>query len=186
MMTPAIFLDRDGVIVENSAKYVLTVDELEFLPGACQALADLASLPLKIIVVTNQSPVERGLLPVTRLDAIHAAMLAEIEVAGGRIDQVYYCPHHPNTGCACRKPEPGMLLQAAQAHQIDLSRSVMIGDAITDLEAGQRTQVARNILVKTGRGADQLQRRRSAELRTIEVFDNLASAIQALIPDVIS
>ena len=111
-LKPAIFLDRDGVIVENRADYVKSIDEVHILPGALEGLAQAARLDCRIVVVTNQSVVGRGLLTEPALLAIHAAIHATIVAAGGRIDAWYFCPHLPEAGCACRKPRPGMLLSS--------------------------------------------------------------------------
>lgn len=151
----AIFLDRDGVICENRYDHVKSWDEFRFLPGAKSSLARLGRLGLPIIVVTNQAIVNRGIVPARVVDDIHRRMVAEVEATGGRIDRVVYCPHHLEERCACRKPEPGMLLQVADEMGIDLSQSYLVGDAATDLVAGQRVG-CKNILVLTGRGVQQL------------------------------
>jgi D-glycero-D-manno-heptose 1,7-bisphosphate phosphatase len=184
MIHPALFLDRDGVIVENYADYVLKEDDLFFLPGARSALAAVSVLPIKIIVVTNQSPVNRGLVTHEKMDEIHARMVAEIEVRGGRIDGIYYCPHRPDEGCTCRKPEPGLLIQAARAHQIGLEQSIMIGDALSDLQAGQRAGVPQTILLETGRGLDQRGQRHPADLKPYALYPDLAAAIYDLFPEI--
>jgi D-glycero-D-manno-heptose 1,7-bisphosphate phosphatase len=151
----AIFLDRDGVICENRSDHVKSWDEFEFLPGAKHSLAALSRLGLPIIVITNQGIVGRGMVPSGVVDDIHQRMLAEVTAYGGRIDRVIYCPHRPEDQCGCRKPEPGMLLQVADEMGVDLSRSYLVGDAATDLMAGQRVG-CRNYLVLTGRGLKQL------------------------------
>src|SRR5262245_47750107 len=150
MLKPAIFLDRDGVIIENRADYVKSIAEAHFLPGALAALAQAARLDARIVVVTNQSAVGRGLLTELGLQAINAHVHAAIVAAGGRIDGWYYCPHHPDAGCDCRKPKPGMLLAAAADLHIDLPASFMVGDAISDMIAGHAAG-AQAILVGTGR-----------------------------------
>ncbi|MGH2521401.1 MAG: D-glycero-beta-D-manno-heptose 1,7-bisphosphate 7-phosphatase [Anaerolineales bacterium] len=153
-LRPALFLDRDGVIIENRADYVKGVDEVRFIPGALEALARLAHSALRIVVVTNQSAVGRGLLTLASLETINAHLLAQVAAASGRIDGVYVCPHRPDEGCDCRKPAPGLLQRAARDLGIDLAASVMIGDAITDMLAAQAVG-ARPILVRTGLGATQ-------------------------------
>ncbi|MCB0164433.1 MAG: HAD family hydrolase [Anaerolineae bacterium] len=151
----AIFLDRDGVICENRSDYVKSWREFKFLPGAKQSLAALRYLGLPIIVVTNQSAIGQGLVPASVVENIHQRMIAEIQAYGGQISHVYCCPHHPQEGCDCRKPQPGMLLQAARELGVDLSRSYMVGDAMTDLRAGQQAG-CHPIMVLTGRGLPQL------------------------------
>ncbi|GAB4530999.1 MAG: D-glycero-beta-D-manno-heptose 1,7-bisphosphate 7-phosphatase [Anaerolineae bacterium] len=151
----AIFLDRDGVICENRSDHVKSWDEFEFLPGAKESVAALSQLGMPIIVVTNQAIVGRGMVPDRVVDDIHRRMVAELEDHGGRISRVVYCPHRPEDRCPCRKPEPGMLYQVADEMGIDLSRSYMVGDAATDLLAGQRAG-CQLYLVLTGRGMQQL------------------------------
>jgi D-glycero-D-manno-heptose 1,7-bisphosphate phosphatase len=153
-MRPAIFLDRDGVIIENRSDYVRTWEDVVFIPGALTALADVASTGFAIVVVTNQAGVGRGLISETVAQSINESVCQEIVRTGGRIDGVYLCPHTGDDNCDCRKPKPGMLLQAAREHDIDLTQSWMIGDALTDLQAGKAAG-ARPLLVLTGRGTEQ-------------------------------
>jgi D-glycero-D-manno-heptose 1,7-bisphosphate phosphatase len=147
----AIFLDRDGVINVNRTDHVKCWDEFEFLPGALESIRRLTQTGLPIFVITNQAIVNRKLITPETLDGIHNRMMAEISKAGGYITKVYYCPHDTHEKCTCRKPEPGMLLQAAKEFDIDLAESFLIGDAWTDVEAGL-TAGTRSILVMTGRG----------------------------------
>lgn len=151
----AIFLDRDGVICQNRTDHIKSWNEFEFLPGVQKSLAALSRVGLPIIVVTNQAAISRGLLTSEVLDDIHQRMVAEITAYGGRIDRIFYCPHLPQAGCHCRKPEPGMLLQAAQEMDLDLTGSYLVGDAASDVQAGQQVG-CHTILVLTGRGQEQL------------------------------
>ena len=151
----AIFLDRDGVICENRTDHVKSWNEFQFLPGVKDSLAALSRLDLPIIVITNQAAIGRGIVPAHVVEDIHRRMVADVEAFGGRIDRVVYCPHTPEEGCSCRKPEPGMLRQVADDMGIDLSRSYVVGDAATDLMAGQRVG-SQAFLVLTGRGWQQL------------------------------
>ncbi len=150
----AIFLDRDGVINANRPDHVKTWDEFVFLPGALDALAQIAASEFLVIVTTNQSAIARGVTSEATVCDIHARMIAEIERAGGRIDAVYYCPHLPDAQCACRKPQPGMYRQAMEKFAIDPTRSYVIGDALGDIVAAHAIG-AHAILVLTGRGAEQ-------------------------------
>jgi D-glycero-D-manno-heptose 1,7-bisphosphate phosphatase len=152
--TGAIFLDRDGVINENRPDHVKNWGEFEFLPGVLSSIRRLSQTGLPIFVVTNQAIISRGEMSVETLDSIHARMLACVREAGGRIDHVYYCPHDKDDNCECRKPRPGMLKQAALEYGIDLTKSFIVGDAWTDVEAGLAVG-ARSILVMTGRGRGQ-------------------------------
>lgn len=151
----AIFLDRDGVICENRSDHVKSWDEFEFLPGAKESVAALSQLGMPIIVVTNQAIVGRGMVPARVVDDIHRRMVTELEERGGRINRVVYCPHRPEDHCTCRKPEPGMLYQVADEMGIELSDSYLVGDAATDLIAGQQAG-CQLFLVLTGRGLQQL------------------------------
>ncbi len=161
MGQPAIFLDRDGVINRNRCDHVKSWDEFEFLPGALDALVRLARLDLLVIVISNQAAVGRGLMTRAAVDEINRRMVAEIRSAGGRIDDVLYCPHRPEDACTCRKPRPGLLLQAAERWQIDLAASILVGDAEADMLAAQSAG-CRSLLVLSGRGAEQLAVLRAA------------------------
>ena len=151
MKKPAIFLDRDGVINRDRPDYVKSWAEFEFLPGVLEALRQLAATPYAIVVVTNQSAIGKGLVSQAAVDGIHNQMLAAVDEAGGRIDALYYCPHHPQAGCDCRKPRPGLLMQAAGDLGLDLSQSWLIGDSLRDLQCAVAAGV-RPILVRTGHG----------------------------------
>lgn len=176
-MHPALFLDRDGVIIENRADYVKSIAEVEFIPQALEALARLAARGHHTVIVTNQSAIGRGLLTHTSLDAIHAYLLKHITAAGGRIDGIYVCPHHPADQCECRKPAPGLLLRAARELEIDLPTSVMIGDNLTDVLAAQAVG-AKPILVSTGLGATQPL---SASNGSVLRCHDLAHAVETLL-----
>jgi D-glycero-D-manno-heptose 1,7-bisphosphate phosphatase len=181
-MVPALFLDRDGVIIENRPNYVRSWADVDMYPQALRALARIRSVPYKIILVTNQSGVGRGMIPRDVADGINTRLATEIEQAGGRIDAVYLCPHAPADHCACRKPRPGMLLQAAQEHDIDLSQSFMIGDALTDIAAGRAAGVKQAILLHSGRGQAQLALPESAEMQPIVTYADLAAALLTIFP----
>ncbi len=151
---PAVFLDRDGVIIANRDDYIKSWREVEFLPGAIAALRRLSQSNFAIVVVTNQSAIGRGIISLQQANDINRRVMAEIKAQGGRIDACYVCPHHPNDRCGCRKPAPGLLLRASQELELDLPESYMVGDAITDLQAARAAGV-QGILVRTGRGEHQ-------------------------------
>lgn len=151
MPTPAIFLDRDGVVNENRADHVKGWDEFRFLPGVFRAAKALSAFGLPIFIVTNQAVVNRNILSREDLADIHTRMLRHLRMRGARIEAVLSCPHESRQRCSCRKPEPGLLLSAAKSHGIDLARSVLVGDAVTDVLAGKRAG-CRTVLVLTGRG----------------------------------
>ena len=181
-MRPAIFLDRDGVIIANRANYVRNWSQVEIYPQALQALARIASLPYAVAIVTNQSGIGRGLIPIEVAREINERLVACVAAAGGRIDGVFMCPHAPADRCDCRKPKPGLLHQACAALQIDLARSILIGDALSDLQAGQAAGVKITALVRTGRGAEQVLTPQAKTLAPFLVFDHLQQALEALFP----
>jgi D-glycero-D-manno-heptose 1,7-bisphosphate phosphatase len=176
----AIFLDRDGVICENRSDHVKRWSEFRFLPQAKTGLAALSRLGLPIVVVTNQAAIHRGLVTTEAVEGIHQQMITEIMAGGGRIDRVYYCPHRPDEKCRCRKPESGMLLEAAQSMGIDLARSYLVGDAATDLMAGNRVG-CRTFLVLTGRGIKQLWPTLRAIGPRFTIVRNLAHVIPHIV-----
>jgi D-glycero-D-manno-heptose 1,7-bisphosphate phosphatase len=177
-MFPGLFLDRDGVIIENRESYVRTWEEVAFYPQALSALARLAPSPFKIVLVTNQSAVGRGIISYDAALEINRRVIAVVEQAGGRIDGAFMCPHAPVDACECRKPRPGLLLQAAQALSIDLSSSMMVGDALSDLQAGRAAGVRWSLLVRTGRGAGQADLPDAQGLRPISLYDSLAEVVE--------
>lgn len=133
----AIFIDRDGVINVNRHDYVKSWDEFIFLPEAKEAIKLVNETDWLLIIITNQSPIGRGIFTQERLNEIHSKMLIELSDFGCTIDAIYYCPHKPNDNCNCRKPKPGLILQAAKDFEITLPDSWMLGDAESDLEAGR-------------------------------------------------
>jgi D-glycero-D-manno-heptose 1,7-bisphosphate phosphatase len=178
---PAIFLDRDGVIIENRVSYVRSWTDVAFLPDAHAALALLARTGYAIVVVTNQSAVGRGLMTLAQAEQINRDIVRVIAVTKGRIDHVYMCPHAPADGCKCRKPRPGLLTQAAEDLDLDLSSSFLIGDALTDLQAAQAAGVPHRIMVRTGRGASQLQLSEASSLPPFTVCNHLLEAIHLIL-----
>ena len=138
-MKKAAFLDRDGVLNRKApeGQYVTRWEEMEFLPGAREAVRSLNQAGYIVVVVSNQRCVAKGLITASELDSMHARMRYEFEAGGARIDAIYYCPHDFQPPCSCRKPQPGMLLEAARKYELDLAESWMIGDSDHDVEAGR-------------------------------------------------
>jgi D-glycero-D-manno-heptose 1,7-bisphosphate phosphatase len=180
-MQPAIFLDRDGVIIENRADYVQSWADVSIYPQALAALARISAEPYRIIIVTNQSAVGRGIISLGQVEAINEQLVEKIAEAGGRVDAVFTCPHAPGDQCDCRKPRPGLLLQAARALNLDLARSIMVGDALSDLQAGRAAGVAQVALVCTGRGQSQASLPQAAEMDPFPIFGELAAALDSLV-----
>ncbi len=149
--TGAIFLDRDGVInLPPAGRYISNWDQFRFLPDVLKTLHRLKKRGDRIIVISNQSGVGRGIMTKRQLTEVTRKMVTAIRKSGGHLDAVYYCTHHPEKSCRCRKPHPSMLQQAARRFAIDLKKSFFIGDSETDILTG-RSVGCRTILVLTGR-----------------------------------
>ncbi len=157
MARPAVFIDRDGTLnVEKN--YLHRFEDWEWIPGAVEAIRAFNEAGFLAIVISNQAGVARKMYSVADIDRLHARVDDELRRLGARIDAYYYCPHHPGFGvnrvCACRKPAPGLIFQAQRDWDIDLTRSWMIGDKMSDIEAGWAAGVE-SILVATGYGATE-------------------------------
>lgn len=133
----AVFLDRDGTIIYDVA-YPRDPGQVRLVAGAPQALAQLQNLGFALVLVSNQSGIGRGLITLEEAQCVHQRMVSLLEVNGVRLDDVYYCPHAPEFSCTCRKPMPGLILEAASRLEIDVTESFMVGDNPGDIEAGRR------------------------------------------------
>ena len=133
-----LFLDRDGVVnVKLEARYVRNSNEFEFMQGALVAISKLSKLFKRILIVTNQQAIGKGIMTEDDLIVLHSFMTSEIGKLNGKIDKIYFCPHLDTENCNCRKPNPGMINQAiADFPEIDLQNSYLIGDSESDIEAG--------------------------------------------------
>lgn len=172
----AIFLDRDGVINRPPVKrYVTRWDEFRFLPGTLRALRRLEGDGRKVVILSNQAGVGRGLMPRSQLELITRRMLAAIRRAGGGVDAVYYCPHAPDAGCGCRKPKTGLLRRACRQHRIDPKRSFVVGDSAKDVAMG-RAAGCRTVLVLSG--VSTRRDARAMESRPDRVARDLPEAIR--------
>jgi len=181
----AVFLDRDGTI-NREVNYLADPADLELLPGAAEALRRLKDAGYLLCVVTNQSGVARGLLDEDRLAEVHVRLRELLSAEGVQLDWIGYCPHHPTEGrtgyranCSCRKPRPGMLLEAAARLNIDLDRSWCVGDSMRDLKAGERVGVM-GLLVRTGKGAEQARKAESSG-HYVDVVDDLPGAADRIL-----
>ena len=175
-----IFLDRDGVINENRSDYVKSWSEYRFLPGSLEAIAKLTQAGHRIIVCTNQAAIAKGLISFGTIEDIHDRMLAEIQRTGGAIERVYYCPHGKDENCDCRKPRPGLLLQASRELGLDLSDAVLVGDSISDMCAGLAAGV-HTILVLTGLGIEQFLALHRTPDRPFRIAMNLKHAVAMIL-----
>jgi len=181
-MFPAIFLDRDGVLIENRADYVRDWSHVRVFPESIHALSDPRLANYKIVIVTNQSGVGRGVIPLQTAIEINDRLTELIRTQNGRLDGVYLCPHGPKDNCECRKPKPGLLCQAAQDLSLNLKRSWMIGDAWSDVQAGQAAGVRGTIIVKTGRGKEQLVMPRPQDImEDLLICEDLPQALSIIL-----
>lgn len=176
-LQPAAFLDRDGTIIRQ-VELMHKPSDMEILPRTAEAIRSLNAANIRVIVVTNQPVVARGIATTQQIEAIHGLLQSALQAEGASIDAFYFCPHHPNATCEafrqccdCRKPNPGMLLKAQRDHEIDLSRSVMIGDTTQDILTGNRAGV-RTILVHTGHaGKDPWQYQCAPDFEAEDLFE---------------
>jgi len=143
---PAVFIDRDGTIIHD-ADYCSDPQQVKLFPRIAEALKRLKSHGFKLIIITNQSGIGRGFFSLEQYRAVEAEILRQL--GNDLVNATYFCPHNPDDGCSCRKPESGMILQAAREHRVDLRRSFLIGDKESDAECGQNAAV-RTIRVRTG------------------------------------
>jgi D-glycero-D-manno-heptose 1,7-bisphosphate phosphatase len=139
-MSRAVFLDRDGVINQKPPEgdYIIAWEDFHILPGVAEAIILLNQAGFRVIVVTNQRCIAKGLITAAGVEAIHKRMTDSLSCAGATIEATYYCPHEEMPACRCRKPAPGMLLEAANSRGIELGTSWMIGDSGVDMEAGKK------------------------------------------------
>ncbi len=182
----AAFLDRDGTLIVERDGFLTSPRQLRLLGGAGASIRRLNDAGYVVVLVTNQSGVARGLLDESTLERIHAELLRRLRRHGARIDAIRYCPHHPTEGtgryrrrCACRKPLPGMIVRAARELDLDLERSVVIGDDLRDVQLAAGTKL-RPFLVRTGKGRRSEADARRLLGRRLTVVDRLADAVDLL------
>ena len=183
MSNIAVFLDRDGTINEE-VEYLKSPADIHLLSGAAEAIKEINQLGLKVIITTNQSAVARGLLTEDQLSLIHSSLIAQLNKQGSRIDAIYYCPHYPDTGnppyrieCDCRKPKTGMITRAAREHDLDLKKSFIVGDKLTDIQTGINAGMT-SILVLTGYGKEELGQSRKNNIHIDYVAERLPDAVR--------
>ncbi len=146
-----VILDRDGVINQDSDRFIKSPDEWHPIPGSLEGIAKMTQAGFRVVVATNQSGIGRGLFDMATLNTIHEKMHRAVNQAGGRIDAIFYCPHAADSTCECRKPKPGMLKEIASRFHTTLAGVPAVGDSLRDLEAAASVG-ARPILVTTGKG----------------------------------
>jgi D-glycero-D-manno-heptose 1,7-bisphosphate phosphatase len=174
-----VILDRDGTINHDSDAYIKSPEEFRPIKGSLEGIARLTQADYRVVVATNQSGIARGLFDTRTLFAIHDTLLRALAQVGGRIDAFFFCPHAADAGCQCRKPQPGMLIEAGRRFNVALDEVYMVGDALRDLQAAASAG-ARPVLVLTGKGA-----KTSAEGKLppgTRVFPDLAAFAEHLAP----
>ncbi len=165
------------MINHDSPEFIKSPQEWIPIPGSLQAISRANQLGFRVVVISNQSGLARGLFDIGQLNQIHSTMLSEVAHFGGRIDAIFFCPHGPDDGCNCRKPKPGLLLDLAQRSKVDWSSTFVVGDRRTDMLAADAVG-ARKILVKTGHGMEAVGA--TKDLSDIIVCDDLASAVDEI------
>ncbi len=179
-----VILDRDGVINEDSPDYIKSAAEWHPLPGSIEAIARLSRAGYQVVVATNQSGLGRGYFPESELDAMHRKLKRLVREAGGSIAGIFHCPHTPDEGCSCRKPEPGLLDSIARRWKLDdLNGQILVGDSLRDLEAGA-TRHCELFLVRTGKGtasATKLADHGNPAVAAARVFPDLSALTDYLL-----
>ncbi|MDC9725681.1 MAG: D-glycero-beta-D-manno-heptose 1,7-bisphosphate 7-phosphatase [Gammaproteobacteria bacterium] len=172
-----IILDRDGVINHDSDDFIKSPAEWEPIEGSLEAIARLNHAGYRVVVITNQSGIARGLLDVETLTQIHSKMRRMLAQVGGKIESILYCPHGPDDDCECRKPKEGAYTELANRLRLDLINVPAVGDSLRDLLAAQSAG-ATPILVKTGKGERTLSQ---GIPEGIAVYDNLSDVVTSLL-----
>jgi D-glycero-D-manno-heptose 1,7-bisphosphate phosphatase len=172
-----IILDRDGVINFDSDFYIKTPEEWHPIPGSLEAIAKLNRLGYRVIIATNQSGVARELYDLHMLEKIHEKLLQSVKEAGGEIEEIFFCPHHPDEKCPCRKPQTGMILEIQKKYGMDLSETFFVGDSYTDMQAAISAG-CKPLLVMTGNGKKTIEK--YPETLSIRQFENLADIVEKI------
>ena len=173
-MKRAVFLDRDGTIIEER-NYVRRVEEVAIFPGAAAALARLQQAGFMLFMVSNQSGVGRGYFTLAEVEKVNQHLLAELGREGVRFEKIYFAPEAPDAPSRARKPSPQFLLDARDEFGLDLAQSYMIGDKLIDLQCGWNAGVRTSLLVRTGYGSE-LERQSPERLQEAAIVDNLGAA----------
>ncbi len=175
-MKNIVFLDRDGVINQDSPLYIKNPDEFNFIEGSVTAFENFKKSDLEVIIITNQSVINRKMVTQKNLDAIFDKMKKGVIEGGGEIKDIFFCPHTPDEGCDCRKPEPGLILNAGQKYEIDLTSSVMVGDSAKDIIAATKAMCGKTVLVKTGNGLKAMKELDGKGIKPSFIAENLLDA----------
>ena len=182
MSQPAVFLDRDGTINEQMG-YINHLSRFKLLDQAVPAIRRLNEAGVKVVVVTNQSGAARGYFPASLVDEIHALLQKLLAAGGAHLDGIYACLHGPADGCACRKPRPTLMEQAARDLDLDLSRSYLVGDRYSDIQTAANAG-AKGILVLTGYGRGEYEYVRPTQpVQPVHVAPDLLEAVEWILAD---
>jgi heptosyltransferase-2 len=181
--SPTIFFDRDGTLNHDSS-YLKSPDELVLFPDVVSAVKQCNDAGIRVIVVTNQSGLARGYFSQADLDAIHQKLREMLREGGAWIDDILVCPHFPDDGCRCRKPNPGMIEQAQALYPVELRRSYVVGDKSIDVGLAAKVQI-KGILVTTGPShEEELRRIKTSQLPVAHVAENLLDAVEWILADI--
>ncbi len=178
-----VLLDRDGVINYDSPDYILSPEQWKAIPGSLEAIARLTQAGIKVAVCSNQSALGRGMIDQAMFETIQQKMVQSTQQAGGDFDYIAYCPHGPDKGCDCRKPEPGMLLEAIAAVDGAMAKHeiVMIGDSLRDVEAAHAAGVSA-LLVSSGYGdASSTFEKAKLIMPDIQLYDDLSACVDVIL-----
>lgn len=181
MLSKVVFLDRDGVINKDSSGYIKALEEFEFLPGSLEAMVRLTKEGFNTIIITNQSGVNRNLISLETLNDIHSKLHLAVTDSGGDIKDIFFCPHHPDENCACRKPKSGMILQAVKQYKIDLSSATMVGDSAKDIMCARNAGCGAAVLVKTGNGLESEKILSEKNISPDYVAEDLSAAVEWIV-----
>ena len=181
LLEKVVFLDRDGVINYDSPEYIKSRSEFKFIRGSIEAVRELTLHGFTSIVITNQSALSRNLIPPRELEYIHEMMKNAVASAGGRIAEIFFCPHLPDDGCKCRKPEPGLIFEAQRKYNINLAEAVMVGDSPRDIECARNAGCGGAVLVKSGNDPNAENALRKKEIFPDHVAQNLREAVKWVI-----
>lgn len=174
-----VILDRDGVINEDTGDFIKVPEQWVPVPGSLEAIARLRRAEYRVVIITNQSAVGRGLFTIDMMNKVHMRMFELIRQKGGEVDALLFCPHAPESGCGCRKPEPGLFHELARRLKVNLTGIPAVGDSLRDLRAAIAAG-AQPVLVRTGKGEQTVEAVRQCgdeRLNQVPVYDDLASFV---------
>jgi D-glycero-D-manno-heptose 1,7-bisphosphate phosphatase len=181
LLKKVVFLDRDGTINMDSADFIKSRSEFEFIPGSIEAIRNLTINGFTSIVITNQSALARNYVSQEELNAMHSLMCRSVASGGGKITDVFFCPHLPDEGCTCRKPASGLIDQARHKYHIDLADSKMVGDSANDIACGLNAGCGQTVLVESGLNPDVAKELKQKSISPDFVANDLREAAEWII-----